>query len=111
MTARLPGTDHPSTDGKRYLEQSFTVTAALLTPQGYSNITINSNPDYKDHVYGYSEYDVCDLSARRLSCMVLTLLAVFERQTRWSHFNLLSDRGRSSELDIQTVHKRLRCGA
>ena len=25
--------------------------------QGYSQITINDNPDYKDHVYGYSAYD------------------------------------------------------
>lgn len=58
MTARLPSTDHPSTDGQRYLEQSANVTAMLLNGQGYSSITINSNPNSKDHVYGYSAYDV-----------------------------------------------------
>ncbi|KAF8958430.1 hypothetical protein BDZ97DRAFT_1906522 [Flammula alnicola] len=46
VTARLPSTDHPSTDGQRYLEQVSI------------NITINDNPNYKDHVYGYSAYDV-----------------------------------------------------
>lgn len=58
LTARLPSTDHPSTDGNRYLEQSFNVVQQLLTPQGYSQITINSNPNYKDHAYGYSAFDV-----------------------------------------------------
>ncbi|KAG6865803.1 hypothetical protein C0991_011606 [Blastosporella zonata] len=58
VTARLPGTDAPSPDGKRYLEQSANVTMQLLNLQGYSQITINSNPNQKDHVYGYSAYDV-----------------------------------------------------
>ncbi|KDR70281.1 hypothetical protein GALMADRAFT_894992 [Galerina marginata CBS 339.88] len=56
LKARLPGTDHPSTDGKRYLEQTYSITEALLKPQGYSNITINDNPNYKDHAYGYSAF-------------------------------------------------------
>ena len=58
MTARLPSTDHPSTDGLRYLEQTSVVVGELLAGQGYSQITINDNPNYKDHVYGYSAYDV-----------------------------------------------------
>ena len=58
MKQRLPSTDHPSTDGKRYLEQSFDVVAQLLKGQNYQQITINDNPNYKDHVFGYSAYDV-----------------------------------------------------
>ena len=57
LKQRLPSTDHPSTDGKRYLEESATLVAQLLSGQGYSNITINDNPNYKDHVYGYSAFD------------------------------------------------------
>ena len=57
LTARLPSTDAPSMDGKRYLEQSFNVVQQLLKNQGYSQITINDNPNYKDHVYGYSSFD------------------------------------------------------
>jgi cellobiose dehydrogenase (acceptor) len=29
----------------------------ILNPVGYTNITINSNPNFKDHSYGYSTYD------------------------------------------------------
>ncbi|KAF7324781.1 Cellobiose dehydrogenase [Mycena kentingensis (nom. inval.)] len=58
LKARLPPTDAPSTDGKRYLEQVSDVVAQLLKPQGYSNVTnINSNPNQKDRVFGYSAYD------------------------------------------------------
>ncbi|PIL27426.1 hypothetical protein GSI_10574 [Ganoderma sinense ZZ0214-1] len=57
LMQRLPSTDHPSTDGKRYLEESATLVALLLNGQGYSNITINDNPNYKDHVYGFSAFD------------------------------------------------------
>jgi cellobiose dehydrogenase (acceptor) len=58
MKARLPSTDAPSPDGKRYLEQSADVAAKLLDVQGYRRLTINDNPDQKDHVYGYSSFDV-----------------------------------------------------
>ncbi|KAF9524951.1 cellobiose dehydrogenase [Crepidotus variabilis] len=56
LKARLPGTDIPSTDGKRYLMQSADVTAQLLKSSNYVNITINDNTNYKDHVYGYSTF-------------------------------------------------------
>ncbi|KAF9038951.1 hypothetical protein BDZ89DRAFT_945553 [Hymenopellis radicata] len=57
LKAKLPSTDHPSTDGKRYLEQTYTVASALLAAEGYQGITINDNPNFKDHVYGYSAYN------------------------------------------------------
>ncbi|KAK1231893.1 substrate-specific activator of APC-dependent proteolysis [Marasmius sp. AFHP31] len=60
MKQRLPSTDHPSTDGKRYLEQTFDVVAQLLKGQNYQQTTINDNPDAKDHVFGYSAYDFID---------------------------------------------------
>ncbi|KAG5635006.1 substrate-specific activator of APC-dependent proteolysis [Sphagnurus paluster] len=57
LKARLPSTDAPSTDGKRYLEETFDVAAQLLKGQGYRQITINDQPNSKDHVYGYSAYN------------------------------------------------------
>ncbi|KAJ6600770.1 cellobiose dehydrogenase [Mycena sp. CBHHK59/15] len=57
LKARLPPTDAPSTDGKRYLEQTSTLVSQLLNYQGYRQVTINDSPDSKDHVYGYSAYD------------------------------------------------------
>jgi cellobiose dehydrogenase (acceptor) len=57
LKARLPSTDHPSTDGQRYMEQVFGVVGGWLNKNGYSNITINDNPNFKNHAYGYSAYD------------------------------------------------------
>jgi cellobiose dehydrogenase (acceptor) len=58
VTARIPGTNRPSTDNQWYLDQTFTVVGGFLKNAGYSNITINSNPSFKDHAYGQSEYAV-----------------------------------------------------
>jgi cellobiose dehydrogenase (acceptor) len=58
VTARLPSTIRPSTDGKFYLDQSFTVVSGFLSKAGYSNISINSNPYWRDHAMGQSEYGV-----------------------------------------------------
>ncbi|KAJ7055854.1 the flavin domain of cellobiose dehydrogenase [Mycena amicta] len=57
VAARLPSTDHPSTDGKRYLEQSSSVMGQLLDSQGYKQTTVNADPNAKEHVYGFSSYD------------------------------------------------------
>ena len=58
LKARIPSTDHPSTDGKRYLEQTYDVAARLLKPLGYRNLTINDSPNSKDHVFGHSAFSV-----------------------------------------------------
>ncbi|KAJ1308933.1 hypothetical protein OPQ81_004617 [Rhizoctonia solani] len=58
VKARLPATDTPSTDGKRYLTQVYDVVKSILDKQNYSAITINNNPNAKDHVYGYPGYYV-----------------------------------------------------
>lgn len=48
-------------DGQRYLEQSAVIASQLLSQQGYSQITINDNPNWKDHAMGYSAFDVRSL--------------------------------------------------
>lgn len=58
VQTRLPSTDTPSTDGKRYLTQVYDVVKSLLSKQNYSEITINSNRNSKDHVYGNPAYYV-----------------------------------------------------
>jgi cellobiose dehydrogenase (acceptor) len=60
VAARLPSTDHPSTDGKRYLVQSAAVVGQALSNGGYANITINDQPDRKDKVYGYAAFSFLD---------------------------------------------------
>ncbi|KAF8596985.1 cellobiose dehydrogenase [Ceratobasidium sp. AG-I] len=56
LKARLPSTDTPSTDGKRYLTQVYDVVKSILDKQSYTAVTINSNVDAKDHVYGNPAY-------------------------------------------------------
>lgn len=60
MKARLPSTDHPSTDGKRYLEQTYDVASQILKGANYQNITLNDNPNFKDHSFGYSAFSFLD---------------------------------------------------
>ncbi|KAI0746657.1 cellobiose dehydrogenase [Daedaleopsis nitida] len=60
LKSRIPSTDHPSPDGKRYLTESADVVTQLLKAQGYSQATINDNPNFKDHVYGYSAFSFQD---------------------------------------------------
>ncbi|EJD48894.1 cellobiose dehydrogenase [Auricularia subglabra TFB-10046 SS5] len=57
INSRMPSTDHPSPDGKLYLQESYSIVEQILKPMGYSEITINSNRNYKDHVYGHSAYN------------------------------------------------------
>ncbi|KAF8657601.1 hypothetical protein AX16_002182 [Volvariella volvacea WC 439] len=58
LKARLPSTDTPSPDGRRYLTQVFDVVSTLLRAQNYQQETINNNPDWKDHVYGHPAYNI-----------------------------------------------------
>ncbi|KAJ2927968.1 hypothetical protein H1R20_g9137, partial [Candolleomyces eurysporus] len=60
LKRRIPSTDHPSTDGKRYLMETYGVVEKILRPLGYRNLTINDNPNLKDKVYGYSAYSFID---------------------------------------------------
>ncbi|KAJ7199754.1 the flavin domain of cellobiose dehydrogenase, partial [Mycena pura] len=82
VAARLPSTDHPSTDGKRYLEQSSTVMGQLLDSQGYTQTTINANPNAKEHVYGFSSYDY--LGGKRAGPVATYLQSALARTTRFT---------------------------
>ncbi|QRW24931.1 GMC oxidoreductase [Rhizoctonia solani] len=56
LKARLPSTDIPSKDGKRYLTQIHDVIKSLLDKQGYSELTVNNSPNTKDKIYGFTAF-------------------------------------------------------
>jgi cellobiose dehydrogenase (acceptor) len=53
---RIPGTDAPSTDGKRYYQEGFNVLAGGLTAGGWSKVTANSAPDRKNRTFSNAPF-------------------------------------------------------
>ncbi|KAK4459122.1 putative cellobiose dehydrogenase precursor [Cladorrhinum samala] len=54
--SRIPGTDAPSQDGKRYLQQGFDVLAGGLRSGGWSQVQANSAPDSKNRTFSNTPY-------------------------------------------------------
>ncbi|KAG9018158.1 hypothetical protein FRB90_012066 [Tulasnella sp. 427] len=52
LKARLPYTQTPSPDGKLYLTQVYDVVSKLLNARNFQAADINSNPNWKNYVYG-----------------------------------------------------------
>lgn len=54
--SRIPGTDHPSLDGKRYYQEGFEVLAGGLKSGGWTEVTANDVPNQKNHTYSHSPF-------------------------------------------------------
>ncbi|KAI0161861.1 carbohydrate-binding module family 1 protein [Hypoxylon sp. FL1284] len=54
--SRIPGTDHPSMDGKRYYQEGFEVLAGGLKAGGWAEVTANDEPNEKNHTYSHSPF-------------------------------------------------------
>ncbi|KAI1369675.1 fungal cellulose binding domain-containing protein [Xylaria arbuscula] len=54
--SRIPGTDAPSKDGKRYLQQGFDVISSGLADAGWTSVTANNVPDQKNHTYTHTPF-------------------------------------------------------
>ncbi|KAI0525889.1 fungal cellulose binding domain-containing protein [Xylaria bambusicola] len=54
--SRIPGTDTPSKDGKRYLQQGFDVLSGGLASSGWTSVTANNVPNQKNHTYTHTPY-------------------------------------------------------
>lgn len=53
---RIPGTDTPSVDGKRYKQEGFEVLSKALSADGWKQVTANNVPDQKNRVYSHSPF-------------------------------------------------------
>jgi cellobiose dehydrogenase (acceptor) len=49
--SRIPGTDHSSTDGKRYLQDGFNVIMDGLTMSNWTYVTANDHPEQKNRTH------------------------------------------------------------
>lgn len=53
---RIPGTDTPSMDGKRYRQEGFEVLSTALSAGGWKQVVANEQPDQKNLVYSHSPF-------------------------------------------------------
>lgn len=54
--SRIPGTIHPSMDGKLYRQQGFEMLGGGLKAAGWQEVIPNDHPDLKNHTYGHSTF-------------------------------------------------------
>ncbi|KAI5789240.1 cellobiose dehydrogenase [Pyronema domesticum] len=56
MFSRIPPTDHPGNDGKRYVQETYDVLGPALKKAGWSEVTVNSVPNQKNKTFGHSPF-------------------------------------------------------
>lgn len=54
--SRIPGTDHPSMDGIRYLQDGFNVITSGLASANWSQVTANDVPASKNRTYAHAPH-------------------------------------------------------
>ncbi|KAK0710886.1 cellobiose dehydrogenase [Lasiosphaeris hirsuta] len=80
--SRIPGTDMPSQDGKRYQQEGFNVLAGGLKSAGWSEVTANNSPNLKNRTYAHTPYMYS--GGERGSLMATYLVSATKR----NNFNL-----------------------
>lgn len=56
VMSRIPGTDTPSMDGKRYIQSGFDTVRAGLAQAGWASVTANNVPSQKNRTYAHTPY-------------------------------------------------------
>ncbi|KAF8453744.1 cellobiose dehydrogenase [Kalaharituber pfeilii] len=54
--SRIPSTDTPSLDGKRYIQESYTLMSNILGGSGWTAVTANSSPNSKNRTYAHTPF-------------------------------------------------------
>ncbi|KAE8154660.1 hypothetical protein BDV25DRAFT_147246 [Aspergillus avenaceus] len=83
--ARIPGSDHPSTDGKRYYQQGFEVLSRGLQSAGWKSAELNTVPAQKNKTFGHAPFMFS--GGERGGPMATYLVSASERKNfvRWSN--------------------------
>ncbi|CAE7185711.1 hypothetical protein CFE70_006339 [Pyrenophora teres f. teres 0-1] len=53
---RIPGTDTPSMDGKRYKQEGFDVLSSALAAGGWKSVVANDQPNQKNRTFSHSPF-------------------------------------------------------
>ncbi|XP_014558774.1 carbohydrate-binding module family 1 protein [Bipolaris victoriae FI3] len=54
--SRIPGTDTPSVDGKRYKQEGFNLLSSALGADGWKSVTANSQQNQKNRTYSHAPF-------------------------------------------------------
>jgi cellobiose dehydrogenase (acceptor) len=54
--SRIPGTDTPSMDKQRYLQEGFNVISGGLKNSGWKEVVANNVPNQKNHTYAHTPF-------------------------------------------------------
>jgi len=54
--SRIPGTDTPSMDGKRYKQEGFDVLSGALAAGGWKSVVANDQPNQKNRTFSHSPF-------------------------------------------------------
>ena len=84
---RIPGTDTPSVDGKRYKQEGFDVLATAFAADGWKQVTANDVPEQKNKVFSHSPFMY--ENGQRQGPLGTYLVSALKR----SNFKLLTDTG------------------
>jgi cellobiose dehydrogenase (acceptor) len=82
---RIPGTDTPSVDGKRYKQEGFNVLATAFGADGWKQVTANDVPSQKNKVFSHSPFMYAN--GQRQGPLGTYLVSALKR----SNFKLLTD--------------------
>jgi len=54
--SRIPSTDTPSQDGKRYIQESYNLMSNILGGSGWTSVTANNSPNSKHRTYAHTPF-------------------------------------------------------
>jgi len=54
--SRIPGTDHPSLDGKIYISTGYDTLSNSLAQSGWKSVTANNVPEQKNRTFAHTPY-------------------------------------------------------
>ena len=83
--SRIPGTWHPSADGKLYRQEGFNVLASGLSKSGWKSVIPNEAYNQKNHTFGHSTFMFAQ--GERGGPMATYLVSAAARK----HFTLLTN--------------------
>ena len=56
LFSRIPSTDTPSMDGKRYQQESYNVVSGFLAGAGWTSVSANQSPDAKQRTFSHTSF-------------------------------------------------------